>query len=273
MVSHQYRKRPQNLNRIMKSLPLRAQMSMAQKIIDRLQIAAIGVFTAFFAFLGFILLPLGQANALRIASKLWAKCLFGITGVKVVVNNPHSRQFYRENKFIFVSNHESNYDIPALFTAIPEALFFIAKKELQKVPFMGWYMWAVGMIFIDRGNREKSKKSMIKAGEQIKRGKNVMSFPEGTRSRSGKVEQFKKGSFMLSRNTGIPIIPVSIKGAAECIPAGKFEIHPGTIEINIGHPVYPDEMKELSPAQFAEAIRQKVLDLRAGKEVAGTPRS
>jgi len=240
-------------------------MRIVQKIIDWLQIAAIGVFTAFFAFLGFILLPMGQANALRIASKLWSKCLFGVTGVKLEINNPHSRQFYSKNKFIFVSNHESNFDIPALFSAIPEALFFIAKKELQKVPFMGWYMWAVGMIFIDRGNREKSKKSMIKAGEQIKRGKNVMSFPEGTRSRTGKVETFKKGSFLLSRSTGIPIIPVSVKGAAECIPAGKFEIHPGTIHVHIGRPIHPDEMSDLNPAQFAEAVRQKVLELRNGK--------
>ncbi len=237
-------------------------MNRLQKTIDYIQIAAIGVLTAFFALLGFILLPLGQANALRIASKLWSRSMFAITGVKVVVKNPHSRKFYRENKFIFVSNHESNYDIPALFLAIPEALFFIAKKELLKIPFMGWYMWVVGMIFIDRGNRERAKESMIKAGEQIKRGKNVMTFPEGTRSRSGKVEQFKKGSFLLSLNTGIPVMPVAVVGAAERIPPGKFEIHPGIIEVRIGNPIDPEDMKHLKPAEFAEAVRREVLALK-----------
>ena len=78
-------------------------------------------------------------------------------------------------------------------------IHFIAKKELKKIPFIGWYVTAAGMIFIDRTNREKAMRSMKKAGTLIRNGRNVITFPEGTRSSNGKLNLFKRGSFIIKK--------------------------------------------------------------------------
>ena len=159
---------------------------------------------------------------------------------------------------IYISNHQSFLDIPATFGAIPVNLHFVAKQEIRKMPFIGWYMMATGMIFIDRSNREKSMQSLKKAGELIRKGKNVIMFPEGTRSRTGEIRRFKKGGFLLARESGVALVPVYVKNTGNVWPANKFLFIPGKIEVRIGKPIPPSEFDGMRLEDMAEKVRQAV---------------
>ena len=138
------------------------------------------------------------------ARTMWSPGILRICGVQLDVQG----RDHIDNKesYVFVSNHLSFLDIPILFRIIPVNLYFVAKEEIKRMPFVGWYMWATGMIFIDRTNREKAFQSLKRAGKLIKKGKNVIMFPEGTRSKNSQVSQFKKGPFVLASESELSVI-------------------------------------------------------------------
>ncbi len=156
-------------------------------------------------------------------------------GVKLDVKG--AENLSSKESYVFVSNHLSYLDIPALFRAIPHNLHFVAKKEIKWVPFIGWYMYATGMIFVDRSNRQKAIASLDRAGKLIKKGKDVLMFPEGTRSKTGKLGEFKKGPFMLATKADIAVVPVAILGTEKVLPAGKFTLSSGPVSVLIGKPM------------------------------------
>ncbi len=169
------------------------------------------------------------------------------------------------NPYVFVSNHLSYLDIPVLFGALPVNLYFVAKKELKWVPFIGWYMFATGMIFIDRTNRAKAIESLSRAGKLVKGGKNVLMFPEGTRSRHGEVSTFKKGPFMLAAQAGVEVVPVAIDGTDEVLKAGTFRIQPREVIVRIGKPLSPGK-HDINA--FVEEVRERVVELKCAVELA-----
>ncbi|MDR9399437.1 MAG: lysophospholipid acyltransferase family protein [Salibacter sp.] len=238
-------------------------MKFLKKIFNGFQVFLIAIYTVISATLGVVFLLFGKEKAVKWASFIWSNLIFKTLGIKLVIRDPHPKSFYWETTRIYVSNHESNLDIPALFLSTPRALFFLAKRELKNVPFMGWYMQLVGMVFINRGDRNQAQQSLKRAGDEIKKGKNILSFPEGTRTRTGEMGVFKRGTFRLALQNKIPIIPIAIKGARECIPAKRFEINPGTIYVNIGEPVYPNDWEVSEVDKFAFHVREEVKKLRA----------
>ena len=153
---------------------------------------------------------------------------------------------------IFMSNHESQLDPPILVAALPVPAVFIAKKELQYVPFIGWAGWAAGVIFIDRGNRERAIRSIHNAAQEIRDGKNVVIFPEGTRSPDGEMLPFKKGGFALALEAGVPIVPMATVGGHRVLASGSLKIRPGRFTLLIGAPVLPSEHAD------REALMQEV---------------
>ncbi|HLL56185.1 MAG TPA: lysophospholipid acyltransferase family protein [Myxococcaceae bacterium] len=138
---------------------------------------------------------------------------------------------------IFVMNHQSMLDIPAAFAAIPANLRFVAKKVLQYVPVLGWYMMATGMIFVDRSNRAQAVGSLKRAAEKIRNGKSIIAYPEGTRSRDGRILPFKKGVFVLALEAGVPIVPVAIEGSGKVLPSDGFRLRPGDVRLKVGRPI------------------------------------
>ncbi len=230
-----------------------------QKIFTPIQLIFVAVWTAFSAITTFILIifTMRQDMASLVGRKIWSPVILFICRVKLVVEG--AKNINLNKNYIFVSNHESHLDIPAIFYSVPLNLFFIAKKELKKVPFMGWAMQAGGMIFIDRKNKEQAKKDMLKAGELIKNGKSIISFPEGTRTLTGEVGLFRRGSFLLSISTGIEIVPVTISGARELLPSGSFFLKGGKVNIHIHPPVSPDKYSATTIENFAEDVRNIVL--------------
>jgi 1-acyl-sn-glycerol-3-phosphate acyltransferase len=162
---------------------------------------------------------------------------------------------------IFMSNHESSLDPPFLITALPVPAVYIAKKEVKLIPFVGWAAMAAGVIFIDRGNRERAISSIQQAVDKIRGGRSVVIFPEGTRTRTGALLPFKKGGFALAMDAGVPIVPMAIVGAYEIMPPTRWRIHPGPYVVKVGEPVDPAAFDDREALMLH--VRQRIEALAA----------
>jgi 1-acyl-sn-glycerol-3-phosphate acyltransferase len=171
---------------------------------------------------------------------------------------------------IFASNHESALDIWVLFKTLPRGFRFIAKQELFRLPVFGWYLALGGHIPVDRTNRARAVTSLRRAGQAVRAGTSLVVFPEGTRSRDGRVQPFKKGPFVVAKEAGVPVIPVAISGSGAITPSKVVAVHPGTIRIAAGEPVDPARFPD-KEALLAE-VRGRIIALhRAMGGLGGDP--
>lgn len=138
---------------------------------------------------------------------------------------------------IFASNHQSLMDIPLLLASLPGTYHFVAKRELFSIPLIGWYIGWAGHLRIDRANSISAKKTLDKVVASLKKGESIIIFPEGTRSRTGKLNEFKRGSLLAAFNAGVPVIPVTIQGSFEIMPKGTLLLNPTKVKILIGRPI------------------------------------
>jgi len=203
-----------------------------------------GITSVFLTCVGILIAApfLGGVRAFFTIGPLWARQIFYFGGVKLEVegweNLPEAIRCGRQ-PVIFMSNHQSNLDPPVLIATIPVPAVYISKKELKLVPFVGWVSQLAGVIFIDRGNREKALLEIKRAAQEIQGGKNVVIFPEGTRTRTGELGPFKKGGFALAQQAEVPIVPMATVGGFEILPAGHMRLRQGTYRIRFGQPVDP----------------------------------
>jgi len=159
--------------------------------------------------------------------------------------------------YIFMSNHVSNLDGAILFARIPRRTSILAKKELWRIPVLGWALTLASIVPVERQNREAAIQSVKAAGEVMRHGFNMMLFPEGTRSLDGRLLPFKKGPFHLAMETGFAIVPVTTLGTFEMMPKGKFAAKGGTATLVFHPPIDPGKFgsrEELTEA-VATAIR------------------
>jgi 1-acyl-sn-glycerol-3-phosphate acyltransferase len=169
-------------------------------------------------------------------NQFWTWLILRVGGVSLRVKGLENIDPARS--YIFMVNHQSNVDIPVLVQSLtPFQLRWIAKKELLRVPFFGWAMWATKHIVVDRADPLDAVRSLARAKERIAAGVSVVVFPEGTRSRDGKLLRFKKGGFLLAVETQTMIVPVTINGSSKILPAGAWRLNPGTIEVIVDKPV------------------------------------
>lgn len=159
---------------------------------------------------------------------------------------------------IYASNHASQLDIPIICTKINRPLFFIGKIELKKVPILGQYMKVVGMIFVDRKNRERAMESMRTAIQDIRGGKSIAAFPEGTRTKTGELLPFKKGVFTISKEGKIPIVPIAVVGSAKALASGSFSLRPAIVELHILPALNSDEFFNMSIEEMANHTRSLI---------------
>ena len=119
-------------------------------------------------------------------------------------------------------------------------------------------MKVMGMIFVDRGNREKAIQSMEEAADKVSKGKNLVTFPEGTRSTTGQLLSFKKGSFVIAQKRNIPIVPIAIFGADKALKKGSFWVKPHPIHVHIGKAITLEEYQGMTPGELAEYSRNRI---------------
>jgi 1-acyl-sn-glycerol-3-phosphate acyltransferase len=191
--------------------------------------------------------------------QIWAPVLVGCVGGSVKSKGNENIDLSRP--CIYVANHSSHFDIPVLFITFQIFLFFIAKKELKKIPLFGWANTMAGTIWIDRKDRSKAKESMLKAGENIKTGKNVISFPEGTRSKDGNIGIFKRGTFQLAQNCDVDIVPIYIKGTRPLNPPGSWKFRPSKVLVVIGERLSVKDFKDKTPEEFANYTQSMVIKM------------
>jgi len=192
------------------------------------------------AIITFLLLPFNYKGKIyHFMARIWSGLVLWIFNVKVEVVGKENIDFGRN--YIYISNHASAMDIPALIRGIPDQIRFLAKQELGKIPLWGWLLKYGGYILIDRRNPKRAMRSVQRAIEKIKSGVSVLVFAEGTRSCDGKLLPFKRGGFMLAIRAKTPIVPVTIIGSHKIMQKHKLEINPGTIKILLDKPISVDE--------------------------------
>ena len=141
--------------------------------------------------------------------------------------------------YIFMSNHVSNLDPPALAPLIPRRTSVLAKKELWKIPILGQALDMAEIVPVERHNRDSAIQSIRRAGEVMRHGINMTVYPEGTRSPDGRLLPFKKGPFHLAMETGFPVVPVTVLGTYELMPKGKLVAHAGVATLVFHQPIDP----------------------------------
>jgi len=168
----------------------------------------------------------------------WSGLLLRAVGVSWDVHNTHNVTIKAGRPHIIMTNHRSYYDIPLSFVSLPGSIRMLTKKELFKIPIWGKGMKAAEFISIDRHDLAQALKDLDEARKIMQSGIVLWLAPEGTRSRTGRLQDFKKGGFMLALQTGAVIIPVGIKGSETILPPDTFDFVLGRkIEVNIGVPI------------------------------------
>jgi 1-acyl-sn-glycerol-3-phosphate acyltransferase len=166
----------------------------------------------------------------------WSRSMLALAGVRVEVEGAEA--LAPDRAVILAANHQSWFDILALFAVLPVSLRFVAKKEISRVPLFAQAMRSAGHVFLDRQNRAKAVAAMRDAGRRMKEdGLAMMLFPEGTRSPDGHLLPFKKGSFVLAIETGATLVPVAMDGGRLIMRKGRFGVRSGRISLRCGTPI------------------------------------
>ena len=185
-----------------------------------------------------IALPARPDKKLKIyqnSALTWSRLLAFISGVPVKVQG--LEHLKKDEPVVIVSNHQGAADILILLAYLPVYFRFIIKKELYKIPFFGWYLKKAGYISVDRGVGEKAHRMFSEAQEALRSGDSILIFPEGTRSRDGKLQPFKRGSLLLAFKAKVSVVPVAISGSFHILPAKSIFYNLVPVSLKIGKPI------------------------------------
>lgn len=189
--------------------------------------------------------------------RTWSRGILGLGGIRVETSGlehvePWSAQ-------VVVANHQSLFDILALFATLPVRLRFIAKMELSRIPLFSGAMRQAGHVFIDRSNLRQALRAMRAAGGRMREeGVTLCIFPEGTRSKSGKLQPFRKGSFVLAIETGTRMVPTAIEGGAAILPKGRMLVRPRPIRIRCAPAIELERMEREDRDDLLDETREAI---------------
>jgi 1-acyl-sn-glycerol-3-phosphate acyltransferase len=181
--------------------------------------------------------------------KPWAKGSLRIMGVRTELVGADNLK----GPAVFISNHQSLIDVVFVPAVLPPTTKFVAKKELLWVPLWGWAFSKAGGIMIDRKNPQAAIHSIRDGLKRLPPGWSVVVFPEGTRTRNGDLQTFKKGAFHIAIETGLPIVPIAMEGAFDVVPRHQVLLRPGTIHVTVGAPI---DTRGWRTETIAEHMRQ-----------------
>jgi 1-acyl-sn-glycerol-3-phosphate acyltransferase len=196
-----------------------------------------------------------NTNTLYNVGRLGARIVLWLAGVRLEV---HGREKIPRRAVVFMANHQSNCDPPAIFVLLPPVLI-LGKEEFFRVPVLGRAMLLRGFVPVERKNRERAIKAVEQATKSLEAGNSFMVFPEGTRSPDGRLGPFKKGVFVMAIKAGAPIVPISVSGGRKIMPKGKFIIKPGTVRITFHEPVLTEGCTLGDRDRMMEKVRQAIL--------------
>lgn len=186
-------------------------------------------------------------------ARAWSWLILATTGVDVDVHG--LEKLTPGRTYIFVSNHQSIYDIPIIFWHIPWQLRIIAKASLGRFPFLGWHLSRTGHLLVDRSRPDPM--GILKRWKGlVSRGLSLIVFPEGTRSGDGRVGRFKGGSFLLAIQAGLPLVPISVSGSRHVMLKGRLMTCPGHVSLVVHDPVATEGLE--ATVEQAKALATQV---------------
>ncbi|MBN2898763.1 MAG: 1-acyl-sn-glycerol-3-phosphate acyltransferase [Clostridia bacterium] len=187
----------------------------------------------------------------------WSSNLLSLAGCQVtVIGEEH---IPKDQTVLFVGNHQSNFDIPILLTYIKGTKGFIAKKELEKMPIINQWMRAINCVFMDRDNLRQSAIAINQGIKFLKAGTSMVVFPEGTRSRDGEPLEFKQGALKLATKSGVPVVPVTIKGSVDIMASGSLKIKPAKVEVIFSPPIDSKDYPEKETLRITEDVKNIIV--------------
>ena len=186
----------------------------------------------------------------------FGKGCFALSNVKVEVTGLENVP--QDEAVLFVANHQSYFDIPAIMYSIPKPMGFVAKDDLGKIPFFKQWIISSGSVLIARGETRKALEAIINAAKILKSGQSLTIFPEGTRTTDGKLLEFKPGSLKAAQKGKVAIVPVVIDGAVDVLNRNKFLIQPKTIRLTVLNKIDVEEVQSNDTTMLAERIRHYI---------------
>jgi 1-acyl-sn-glycerol-3-phosphate acyltransferase len=202
--------------------------------------------------LTFFLHPKTYDPWLKKSMRLLFKLLF------IKVSSEGSQNIDPDRNYLFMSNHQSMFDIPLFEAYIPTLVRGIEAQRQFKWPVYGWLIRRLGNIPIDRKSIYASVRAMKKTEEILKKGKSIIILPEGHRTLDGKMRPFKKLPFHLAKQAGVPIVPMGISGLFQLKHKGSWLIKPRPVKVTFGQPIEPEEILVLSTEELRDCIRKKI---------------
>lgn len=198
---------------------------------------------------------------------IWSRIVCCLLFVRVKVEGRENID--KDKSYIFAANHQGAFDIWAIFGYLNHNFKWIMKKSLEKIVFVGYACKRSGHIFVDSGSLQSIKETIQDASSTLSDGMSLVIFPEGTRSKDGKLGSFKRGAFLLAAEFKLPVVPITIVGAYDRLPRSSYFPTPGVIKLIIHKPIYPSDKgfntKELT-AQCREAIASALpIELRGNE--------
>jgi 1-acyl-sn-glycerol-3-phosphate acyltransferase len=187
-------------------------------------------------------------------ARAWSWLILKTTGVRVTVDG--LGRIVPGTTYVFVSNHQSIYDIPVIFASLPYQLRIIAKESLARFPVLGWHLRRGGHLFVDRQHPDRAG-ILERWRALVSEGLSLIIFAEGTRSRDGRVAKFKAGSFLLAIEAGLPVVPLAVVGTRRVMPKGRLRTEPADVTLIVHDPIQPPAVPEPT-SHDAKALAEQV---------------
>ena len=179
-----------------------------------------------------------RGNLSHWCARIWSWLILATTGVKIYT---HGRErLPHDGAYLFVSNHQSIYDIPILFTTLPFQLRIIAKGSLRRFPVLGWHLRYTGHLLVERDRLGSAILTQV-AG-LMRKGHSLIAFPEGTRSVDGQVSAFKPGLFLVAVEASLPVVPVVVISSRHVMLKGRLMTCPGEVEVVVHEPIQTQDL-------------------------------
>jgi 1-acyl-sn-glycerol-3-phosphate acyltransferase len=238
-------------------------------------------FTAIAALAPFLIvlcLITGNENMIYSPVRFFVRVGLALVSVKVEVAG--LERLDPNQTYIFTPNHQSLIEVPLFVTYLARNPAYLGKKEIFKYPVFGYGIGLIGVVPVDRSNSPAAVESAKLATENLRRGKSYVVYPEGTRSKDGRLLPFKKGAFMMAIDAGVPVVPITVSGATKIMPKAQVKVFPSTVRITIHEPISTAGYSKENVVELMDRTRKKIFaalsedeaELSAGPIVSNRPK-
>lgn len=193
-------------------------------------------------------------------ARVWSWLILATTGVELEISGVE--RVDRQTTYVFAANHQSIYDIPILFWALPFQVRILAKDSLGRFPFLGWHLSRSGHVLVDRRNPGASVFRQV--AQLMRAGVSLMVFPEGTRSVDGSLGPFKGGTFLMAIEHGLAVVPVAIDGSRLVMRKGRLMTCPGRVTLQVFDPIPTTGLTRDHARRLSEQVRQTIASAKSG---------